>query len=635
MASSAGAAASSSAGDNQIGNRRLRRQNTEQKVTKMLYDNFKGWGPEEIDLRQRGNPSMSLRERLCHGVRLSKAKDSRAPTFGRKFYDDLKHEYRAQSDPLTMLEPDDDEIVAPALLKAMVAAKSKVKKDNTPMVAWLARGEEVNASEFYGIMSWAYALNPANGNHLPYLLDVLAWLHAGNFAEKWPEKMQILSAWMDDVLVASYTDAKQMKVTAEKFAELHRDIIGLVLPMTEVRGIQAAKEKNQLESVADDLGKVTDSSALGLALFGADLVKVADVLLGKAMRPHLEAFKKGDITRSNLRSTEKTVTEQLHAMAVSKTLDPVRNVQVQYGNLSLEVKVKSSEEHVRLALAAVWKKIAVEHGQIPEMVGESVLKLEKVMGGKQISDTQLVVAARLARSTFQTYVNEEGADSAALLKDVARIKSANMTALDRDWKIEESLLREVTGERAGNRVKAGLVAMMPTQDKAVTPEELMQLITKFQSTDVVKFSPAEFQSKVTAFLAMVVKIVDNRPPAIEEVLTDKFLGEACQLMGNLQRVQVKQDSNTKTLVGTSALQHMYQVAKDKKDNDTLVVEDTVPFEVYSWLLDNSMRSDAKDLIKHVYSKAAKAVKKGKKRQATEDDAAEEAMAMFKSKKKKP
>ena len=237
------------------------------------------------------------------------------------------------------------------------------------------------------------------------------------------------------------------------------------------------------------------------------------------------------------------------------------------------------------------------------MVTDSVLSLNKIMGAQPVVDTELFKAMCIARTSFHMYVQHEGADSAVVLTQVAESKSTAMMALDRHWEIEAALISEVTGERAGDRVKVGLVALMPTETTAVTPEELMQRITTFQTTAAVKFAPPGVQAKVAAFLATVSKVVDNRPPRIEEVLTDPLLGGVSQLMRNLLRVQIEDGGQNTTLVGARAVEHLYTQAKDKLAEEKLVVADTVLLEVYGWLLNPEALLEVKSMIKRVYANA--------------------------------
>ena len=145
-------------------------------------------------------------------------------------------------------------------------------------------------------------------------------------------------------------------------------------------------------------------------------------------------------------------------------------------------------EHVRLALAATWKRMAVEAGDLRRVVAEAVLKLEDTMGGNVVTDQELLSGCHLARTTFEKYVQEEKADTAVLLKDLERRKHCNLMAPNRNLNIEQAILAEVTSSRASNRVAQGLVGLMPTRDKDVRPETLLQLVTNYQSEDVGKCS---------------------------------------------------------------------------------------------------------------------------------------------------
>ena len=46
-----------------------------------------------------------------------------------------------------------------------------------------------HAFPFEKVFSLSHTLNPANGDHFPYLLDVMRWLNKGDYMTKFSEKM--------------------------------------------------------------------------------------------------------------------------------------------------------------------------------------------------------------------------------------------------------------------------------------------------------------------------------------------------------------------------------------------------------------------------------------------------------------
>ena len=165
---------------------------------------------------------------MIHGLRLSKAGDSSAPVYGKIYYDSLKVEFRDEDDPLSIIELEKDETVRALLLKAMVSTKKRTR-DFTLIIVEFVKNEDHNESEWFGVISWAHTLNPANGDHFPYLLGVMRWLNNGDYATKFSEKMEILKPWMDDVFFRASQNAKQVKVTPTRFLELHAGICAMVL----------------------------------------------------------------------------------------------------------------------------------------------------------------------------------------------------------------------------------------------------------------------------------------------------------------------------------------------------------------------------------------------------------------------
>ena len=107
--------------------RQLHRQGSNSNASKLLRDNFKGWGTDAVDLRLRGTPPMSLRDSLIQGLRLSKAGDPSAPVYGKIYYDSLKVKYRDEDDPLSMIELEQDAMVRPLCLKAVMSTKKRTR----------------------------------------------------------------------------------------------------------------------------------------------------------------------------------------------------------------------------------------------------------------------------------------------------------------------------------------------------------------------------------------------------------------------------------------------------------------------------------------------------------------------------
>ena len=66
---------------------------------------------------------------------------------------------------------------------------------------------------------------------------------------------------------------------------------------------------------------------------------------------------------------------EVKQLAVTKGLAEVRDVTIQYGGAKLLIKVASIEEQARLSVAGVWKKMAVDSGLVPNLVGEAFLNL--------------------------------------------------------------------------------------------------------------------------------------------------------------------------------------------------------------------------------------------------------------------
>ena len=617
----------------------------QQKAHKMIYDHFKDWTAEDTDVRVAGDPPKTLRMTLMEDIRQAGDDTKGSPTFGKRYYEEKRLIFRRTTDPLSVLEPEDpDEAVNPKLLNAMVCVK-RAQPDRSAFTQYLAlSGQELNASEVYGLFGWARTLNPANFDHLPIALEVLRFVARNKVHTSHPKVAVVMKPWFDEVLTSAWANAKRSKISPEGFIELESMSVPLVLDMEMTSEVLQAG--GDLERVSSHLGRLVASSALGEALFVTKMLKVADKVIDNTIASHLKAFaSRSHIGLADIATTEAAIVSEVKQLAVTKGLAKVRDVTIQYGGAKLLIKVASIEEQARLSVAGVWKKMAVDIGLVPNLVGEAFLNLAKLDIDKGKILPEVSTATSYSRTSFKDLVDDARAHSADALNDMLNRKMVQLLSIDKNFKIEGAILREVTGEGASDRVRAALVELFPKHpDDDKKPETVLQHIANFLASPVVAYAPRETRSHVLVVQTMVSKIVDGKQPDVVDALKHPFTTPFVHKFGDFVKAKVEEGEGFKTIVGTPALEVLFQAMKAKYEQGTLKPDDTKVFEIYEWLMPDNRRQATKKIIQDLYQKALSSgtvqlrlatrgtMKANAESQGESAAACNAALAMFKSKK---
>ena len=243
--------------------RRSRKQSVDAIVHKKLMDNFKDYDKVTIDaVIIEGK---SLREKLTEDTQ-THIDSPRDNPMGANYYRKLKELYKPTASPVLALKVKDQRLaVNDRLMKAMVAAKAAIP-NRAPLVEYLATGIRPNQTELFGICKYAFSLKPTiTTTQLPVALDICKWMAKHAIAQHYPTEMDIMLPWIDMVLVQAYIHVKKSALRLQTFIELHRNTLTLILDMSLVDKLIAAK--GTWLTVSDALNKVVSSSKLGHKMF--------------------------------------------------------------------------------------------------------------------------------------------------------------------------------------------------------------------------------------------------------------------------------------------------------------------------------------------------------------------------------
>lgn len=143
-------------------------------VSKVLADNFKGWG--QLDTDGRTVDGLTLRQRLVLDKEQSKVK-GKSIAFGAHYYRALKDKYAPSSSPSQLLyvKHTTDE-VSPVLTMA-VAAYKRLNSAKSLLAEYMHTATSINQKEFVGLSRCILGLRPsASMGPLQLVLDYMRFI---------------------------------------------------------------------------------------------------------------------------------------------------------------------------------------------------------------------------------------------------------------------------------------------------------------------------------------------------------------------------------------------------------------------------------------------------------------------------
>ena len=341
--------------------RKLRKQNSDQRTSKKLIDNFKGWTDDAIDVHTVD--FKTLRQRISSDDKAMRNKEPDAPTtMGALYYKKLKELYKPPSDPSTQLAPDTaNEAIDPRLLKAMVAAK-RARPDKSFMHSFISSATAPNSTELCGILKFFLEQKPHCEKQLPLCMDIMRYCARNNIKGKFPAQANRVTFMFDKSLTCAYMVAKTDQMLPGTFVQLNSQILALVMDMIDLKLLTDADASVNWMSLAGPLTRLVSSSAIGTAMFGFALHNVIAQLIADKIDQILLELRDVGLTAAIIVETKRKMIIEIDALENIELLRPRREVNVKYRGASFAANVNSIAEEINIKVASLWKGLAVKQG---------------------------------------------------------------------------------------------------------------------------------------------------------------------------------------------------------------------------------------------------------------------------------
>ena len=135
--------------------------------------------------------------------------------------------------------------------------------------AFLAWSGPPNQREMCGIMKAILKMRPSRNtsNHTAVVIDAMKYICRNSLLDKFPNEIKAGFDVFDTALVCHHASLKAVDTSMEKFVEMHRDCMCLIMDGVKVDRVMKAINTGVYDSIADDASALVKSSTLGQRLF--------------------------------------------------------------------------------------------------------------------------------------------------------------------------------------------------------------------------------------------------------------------------------------------------------------------------------------------------------------------------------
>lgn len=135
--------------------------------------------------------------------------------------------------------------------------------------AYLAWSGPPNQREMCGIMKAVLKMRPSRQttNHTAVVIDTMKFISRNDLVKLFPSEIAAGFDVFDTALVCQHTGMKSMDISMEKFVEMHRDCMCIIMDGAKIDRVMKAIATGIFEDIAEDAATLVKSCRLGSRLF--------------------------------------------------------------------------------------------------------------------------------------------------------------------------------------------------------------------------------------------------------------------------------------------------------------------------------------------------------------------------------
>jgi hypothetical protein len=552
-----------------------------------IRDNFADFTANEIYGNRNGDGD-NLFQVICKRKQLHHECPAKFPC-GRIFYDASRKVFQSDQTPEAQLKTKNDgEKIDPRLFAAMVKYTNSKKKE--ALGPYIRVADNVNQKELVGLLAWALDLKPlASIEQFNLCMDVLFFVCRVRADTLFPDEMEIMKEWFDNVLCAAYKKTKGAQGKPSEFLTRYKTVCRLVLNIADVDVVLAATDS--WDGIGHQLARL-GATRLGMMLFGKALIQVQGEIVKKTVVDAIDAMMiaDGKIQSEAVVALKKKMADVFDDMDLS-LLPEHRLIEFEYRGCSVKMKVRTVIEEVELRTWASIKAYAAACGDLVPFHCE-----EDLIDGAASTDYTGKFAADIlddmnaARKSANEAINAHATKDAESIVGLLKRREAFFVAVDRWFVIEVAFLASMQGIGGTRKLEDKVLALMPSGSRGVDLATAVQEISQLQSSPLYKFCSTTAQGAVASVSDMLQLLTCGKRPSFPKN-GDAF----CNTVRlRLQFFAVVTRADGPTIRGIAAiLEQLSQlVALDPKDLKLAPLENLIKFD---WLLTAEQCKSVHDL----------------------------------------
>ena len=350
-------------------------------VSQAIYDNFKGWDPELLDIKKING--LTVREQLTKDKESWLHSGGTSDKFGAGYYVKIKSAYRDTADPMSRLQcTDAGMIVGSQLMKALVKCYQN-KPDRSALQFYLqSNRKEVNEKEGCGILAYMHEMKPSCKKQLPVCLDILRWADRIGLKESMPGRVEIAKDRADLIMECAWKRSMHdLKIKREAFVQLHFKILRLVCPAEPLALLRDCQGLFNLHPNA--IQEVVASGRTGAALYADVAAKLLGQKVAETIKLKIDEAATKNITMTSMSALSELAVAAVQVMPNIELLQQKRLVTWDFLGCTLSQTVTSVEMEVNFKTALTWKAAALVHGVLTPLWVEDFLLFLKLLNFKE------------------------------------------------------------------------------------------------------------------------------------------------------------------------------------------------------------------------------------------------------------
>jgi hypothetical protein len=554
---------------------RKRGRTDEQEIAKALRDNFPSWKENETDMTYRDGHTLRSR--------LKVDKDSGVPT-GKFYYQALREQYAPADAPekiMALLEPDAPE--DPVLTSALWLLFQH-NRNLGPLIEWFDSVQAVNQKVLRAAYRAMLKIPMTNFENASLVVSCLKMTKRLKLSEQEPATFACMKDHFDRALVKSIVHCRSHSQTVATWWRCFGYGADLLMPRAEVEACIAC-ETNFVD-VEAELRLVVTSSCAGMKLFCRAWDLVLQSSADMVVRTAIARLANKSFTVESLVAERTAVTADFDKIGkrVSDTF-AARDVEVNYRGILVPCTVNSYLDMWSTMAEALMRTIAVDSQVMQPLWCENDLVGPRQLPNVRVAKS-LVEASINARSSCAEMLTGLESQSGPAIKDILTKKQKFLRSIDRFFKIESALFFSSIGASSEARLKACILARMPTETVDKSIGESLAALDDLGKGKLIAFCGPMLQSTWSCVRGYVHSLSEDRSPKFESATENAFLIDVKRALSRFcVHIEPGASKGAAKLFGSAALKKKLEVVRALHDQGKAIpLSQLSVFHQFKWLM---------------------------------------------------